>query len=114
MRLVTERVRLVGFDGPELRARRGSRERQAAFEAREMARELLEDTLVTCEFVGRDKWGRLLGRVQLDDGRALQEIMVQSGLCVPYDGSCARFTHRQWETFLESRNDDPPSSSSYY
>jgi micrococcal nuclease len=84
----TEKVRLVGIDTPELDDQRPEY-REAAKAARDYARELLVAEAVTLERDtrqgDRDKYGRLLRYVILDDKRNVNEELVCKGYARVYD-----------------------------
>jgi endonuclease YncB( thermonuclease family) len=79
-------VRVQGLDTPELRGKCPA-ERQAAQQAKELTARLAPTGgPVTLQVKGRDKYGRLLARVVLPDGRDLAAVLIEAGLARPYDG----------------------------
>jgi len=83
-----EPVRARHFDTPE----KGDRahceaERVKARQATAFARSLLPrgSTVGLADF-GRDRYGRLLARLTLPDGRDLAAVMIEAGLAQPYTG----------------------------
>lgn len=72
-----EHVRLAGINAPELKHTGGPA-------ARDFLRALLPvDTPVTVVTSQEDKYGRILGRVILDDGRDVSTVMLAEGHAVP-------------------------------
>jgi endonuclease YncB( thermonuclease family) len=65
-------VRLVGIDAPERRQPYGER-------ARQFAAALAHGQTVRVRATGRDRNGRLLGEVELPDGRSLNQELVRGG-----------------------------------
>ena len=79
-------VRLLGIDTPELHGHCEA-ETAAAQAARAAARELVPPgAVVTLSQVGTDKYGRILARVILADGRDLSAALLAQGHGRPYDG----------------------------
>ena len=82
----TVRVRLMGFDTPELSGRCRS-ERRLAQDAKERLHRLLEDA-TDIELVNRaeqDRYGRVLAWL-LIDGRDVGQVLISENLARPYDG----------------------------
>ena len=83
----TEKVRLVGIDSPEIHDDRAEY-RNAAYAAKNYARSLLGGETVTLDSDSRqsdrDKYGRLLRYVILDDGTNVNEAMVRGGYARVY------------------------------
>jgi micrococcal nuclease len=83
----TEKVRLVGIDSPELHDDRQDY-RDVAYAAKNYARSLLGGETVTLDADprqgDRDRYGRLLRYVVLDDGTNVNEIMVRKGYAHVY------------------------------
>lgn len=79
-------VRVIGIDTPELHGR-CEQERAAAQAARDAAAALapVGATVVLSE-LGTDKYGRILARVRLADGRDLAAVLLAEGHGRPYDG----------------------------
>ena len=75
------KVRLYGVDAPELDQPHGraSRDYLAALTLRKVVR---------LERHGQDQYGRLLARVFLEDGRPLDELLVNSGQAWVYEQYC--------------------------
>jgi len=84
----TEKVRLVGIDSPELQDERQAY-RDAGYAARDYARSQLGGETVTLETEprqsDRDRYGRLLRYVILDDGTNVNEDLVRKGYAHVYD-----------------------------
>ena len=83
----TDQVRLVGIDAPESRDNRADY-RHAANAAKNHARTLMAGETVTLEpeprQSDRDKYGRLLRYVILDDGTNVNEALVRGGYARVY------------------------------
>lgn len=83
----TEKVRLVGIDSPELHDDRQDY-RDVAYAAKNYARSLLGGETVTLDADprqgNRDRYGRLLRYVILDDGTNVNEKMVREGYAHVY------------------------------
>ncbi|MBZ5639871.1 MAG: thermonuclease family protein [Acidobacteriia bacterium] len=84
---VKEKVRLIGIDTPELDDARHAW-RDVAYQAREYARSRLLGRTVTLErdplCANRDRYGRLLRYVALDDGTDVNEEMIRRGFARAY------------------------------
>ena len=82
----TTRVRLMGFDTPELSGR-CKLERRLAQDAKDRLRSLLEGA-TDIDLVSRfeqDRYGRLLAWL-LIDGRDVGRVLISESLARPYDG----------------------------
>lgn len=81
------KVRLIGVDTPESVAsqeyldRTGKENTEEGKKASEFTRELIEGEIVHLEFDAQteDRYGRLLAYVYLDDGRMLQDVLLEEG-----------------------------------
>jgi len=84
---VKEKVRLIGIDTPELKDDRHAW-RDLAYDARAFARTRLLGKTVALErdrlCSNRDKYGRLLRYVVLDDGTDFNEEMIREGYARAY------------------------------
>lgn len=84
----TEKIRLVGIDSPELQDERTAY-RDAGYAARNYARMRLGGEMVTLETEpqqpDRDRYGRLLRYVILDDGTNVNDEFVRKGYAHVYD-----------------------------
>lgn len=79
-------VRLIGIDTPELHGRCAA-ETHAAHAARDAVRALLPlGSAIVLTDLGTDKYGRILARVRLKDGRELAEALIAKGHGRPYFG----------------------------
>ncbi len=80
-----EPIRLLGIDTPEVR---GS-EREAGLAARDYLRSILlpsPEGLVLHSYKDKSgKYGRILGRLQLADGRYINDMLMEAGHAKPYD-----------------------------
>lgn len=80
------KVRLAGIDTPELRGR-CERERELARQARELVRGATASGAVRLHFIQYGKFaGRVLARVETEDGRDLALALREAGLARAYDG----------------------------
>ena len=84
----SEKIRLVGIDSPELNDERPEY-RRAAYKARDYARSQLAGGKVTLESEprqnDRDRYGRLLRYVILEDGTNFDESIVRKGYAHVFD-----------------------------
>lgn len=96
----TERVRLIGIDTPES-DHPNPMVRSFAAEATAFLRRLLDGRSVTLEAEvqrdDRDKHGRLLRYVVLDDGRSLNELILSEG----YGFAYTRFPFKKMKRFRQ-------------
>jgi len=77
-------IRLLNVDAPEEGKRaRCDEERDLAKKAGERLKQLLQGRVIL-DVRGVDKFGRLLGRVTLSDGRDLGGVLIQEHLAKPY------------------------------
>ncbi len=79
-----QRVRLIGLDAPELRAR-CEEEARLAQAATERLRHLLEGG-VTLEQAGQDRFGRSLAVVRDQRGEDVAAVLIREGLARAYHG----------------------------
>ncbi|MEO5336899.1 MAG: thermonuclease family protein [Magnetospirillum sp. WYHS-4] len=81
-----DRLRVAGVDTPELHGK-CSAEKAAARDATALVKMLVPaGARVSIHLDGQDKYGRLLGRVILPDGRELADVLIAAGLARRYDG----------------------------
>jgi micrococcal nuclease len=80
-----ERIRLLGLDAAELRARCPA-ERDLALAARDRLAALLADGAEVRPH-GRDRWGRTLAVVRDASGADVAGILIAEGLARPYHGA---------------------------
>ena len=87
--LANQSIRMEGIDTPELR---GSEpyEKALAYQSRDLLKSILEEAEVI-SFTSRKsgKFGRLIGRIYAD-GKDVNQMMIDSGLARPYDGTGKR------------------------
>lgn len=89
---VETRVRLLGIDAPELKARCGE-EQRLALAARDFVRDRVLGRRVNLVDIRHDKYGkRVLSRVITPDGEDLGEALIRHGFARPYDGG----TRQSW------------------
>jgi endonuclease YncB( thermonuclease family) len=83
-------LRMSGYDCPEMKPPLSKVARQqeiaAAVAAKETLMSLVGDGIVKLKCDGWDKYGRLLGTIYDKDGRNINNIMVENGWGVPYNG----------------------------
>jgi len=79
-----EKVRIVGLDAPETYQARCESERRRGHRATAHLRRLLAGGAVTIRRQGRDRYGRTLARVFVDD-HDVAGLMIRAGHAVPYD-----------------------------
>lgn len=85
IRLGGERVRLMGFDTPELRGKCRNERRNARVASRRLAK-LLGAGYPSFEWHGRDRYGRRLAFARVA-GRDVSAILIAEGLARPYTGA---------------------------
>lgn len=78
-------VRLRGIDTPEIRTN-NENERLRALAAKRFVESKTLNKIVMLEDVKTEKYGRLLADVYLDNGICLNELLIESGFAVKYDG----------------------------
>lgn len=91
-----ERVRLIGVDTPEM-AREGAPAQYFALRAKWFTRDLVEgrDVKLAFDYARRDRYGRTLGYLFLDDGTFVNLEIVRQG----YGFAYTRFPFRWLEEF---------------
>jgi endonuclease YncB( thermonuclease family) len=125
-RVVRMKIRLEGFDTPEMRPRKvkpeevedvkgAERERDDEVEAAKEAKKLLKlailNRIVKLKCGDFGKYGRLLGTIIIDKGNLVfpnkinvNEYMLKSGYGIPYDGG-TKIKWRDWDRKSESEKD---------
>ena len=95
-------VRLRGIDTPEKRGKCAV-EKEAALQARDRLRELVEGKTIQLIDISGDKYfGRVLASIQTEDTGDVSRQLLEDGLAVRYNGKtkqdwCAHLTrHRIW------------------
>lgn len=93
---VKYKLRLTGFDTPEIKPTRDTPERDlhvsAGKKVREYLRELILNKLVHIEFDHEDKYGRLMGKIYLLDQnleplkKSVNQILIERGYGKIYTG----------------------------
>lgn len=83
-------VRMDGYDAPELHpkyvnAKKKEEEKKWAIASRDVLSGMILDKIVTLHCKAYDKYGRILGVVELD-GKNVNEAMLEHGYCKTYDG----------------------------
>lgn len=83
------KVRLAGFDTPELKPRLNAPNRQMEIQKAQLAKKRIEELIlhkcILLHVTGRDKYGRLLGSFNVGD-RDIATLMIAEGHARPYDG----------------------------
>jgi micrococcal nuclease len=74
--------RLDGINAPEMKGAA----KEAGERARDFLREFLEGEVVEIQSHGREKYGRWLATIYAHGGQNVNQIMLNSGLAVPYHG----------------------------
>ena len=78
--------RLAGVDTPEIRTKVAG-EKEAAYAARDRVRDLILDKWVTLQSIEKpDKYGRLLVQIWTDDDVNVNNLLIEEGHAIPYDG----------------------------
>ena len=78
-------IRVNGIDTPEIRGK-CPQEKELAIQARDVARQVLQDaSVVELRHIQRGKYFRLVA-VVIADGQNLSDVLIARGLAVPYDG----------------------------
>lgn len=79
---ISARIRLYGVNAPEIKGE----SRPEGLRAKEFVAELIEGKDVLLDVVQdrREKYGRVLSRVILEDGRDLSELLLDEGLAVVF------------------------------
>jgi micrococcal nuclease len=85
--LIGERVsvRVLGIDAPEIKTANKCEKEKARTAQKLVANILKHAKKISLEDVARDKYFRILARVQVD-GQDLSALLIKNGLAVPYDG----------------------------
>lgn len=79
-------LRLAGINTQELNDKSESK-RATAFEAKKFVDSHIGgDSVITETVKPKDKFGRWLANVYLDDGRCLNQLLLDNGLAQPWDG----------------------------
>jgi len=96
---ITVAIRILGIDTPELRSR-DPQEKKLAIQARDVARNLLQNRILNVKFFHNDKYGRSLVSITLPNGMDYAQYMITNKLGVPYTGGTKTQFH-----FIFSKND---------
>ena len=92
---VRAKCRLLGIDTPEVRTKSAA-EKEAAYKARDRLRELVLESTVTLHSVAKpDKYGRLLVTVWAEDGTCINDLMINEGLAIEYNGG-KKISYAMW------------------
>jgi micrococcal nuclease len=95
-------VRLLGVDTPELRTKNPA-EKSLAREARQIVKEYILNKMVKVKVSGYDKYGRLLARIVIPDGRDLSQCLIDERVAIYYDGGKKNVT--SWESLLKQHTE---------
>lgn len=93
-------VRLNGIDTPEIRGSKTT-EKEIAYLARDALTKLIDGKWVTLKNVEKEKYGRLLADVYLDDLH-VNKWMIDNRFAVPYDGG-TKHTPKNWRRYHNSK-----------
>ena len=89
--------RLAGVDTPELRTR-NTEEKKFGYQVRDELRKLIDKKVVIVYCDEFDKYGRLLVRLELQDGTDVSQWLIEQGYAFEYDGG----TKKSWEEELKN------------
>eukprot|EP01063_Lacrimia_lanifica_P016098 TRINITY_DN22712_c0_g1_i1.p1 TRINITY_DN22712_c0_g1~~TRINITY_DN22712_c0_g1_i1.p1 ORF type:complete len:343 (+),score=125.82 TRINITY_DN22712_c0_g1_i1:48-1076(+) len=98
--LFTFSVRVHGIDAPEMRTKDAG-EKEVARLAKAVVEAAVLNRAVVLHDVALDKYGRLLARVESDDGVCVGGELVRQHLAVPYDGGAKR-PPDCWKAYYEA------------
>jgi endonuclease YncB( thermonuclease family) len=97
---VDHRVRLLGYDSPEVFHPHCIEEKQAGEAATgALSRLLAQGPLTLIEFHGKDRYGRDLANLSIA-GLDVAQVMLQSALALPYSGH----RHPDWCSLLNHQD----------
>lgn len=87
--ITKQSIRMEGIDTPELRGS-APYEKALAYQSRDLLKSILEEAeVISFTSRKRGKFGRLIGRIYAD-GKDVNQMMIDSGLARPYDGTGKR------------------------
>jgi endonuclease YncB( thermonuclease family) len=96
-------IRMMGYDSPEMKPPLDNANRQEEMAAAKAAKETLERLVgngivrLECPSNGSDKYGRVLGVLFDEKGRNLNQLMIDHGWGIPYQGNKkAAFSVKSW------------------
>ena len=78
--MIDDVARLQGINAPEVRGK----DKTAGLAAKDFLMQLLPETPVLAQAMGRDKYGRTLLKIMLPDGRIVNDVLIESGHATPY------------------------------
>lgn len=78
-------VRLSGIDTPEIKSS-NPKEKTRAIEVRDFLKNLILNKIVQLHCKGSDKYGRVLGVISTEDGVDINNLLVENGMALRYDG----------------------------
>ncbi|MEP3279573.1 MAG: thermonuclease family protein [Stappiaceae bacterium] len=84
IKIGSEKIRLMGFDTPEMDAR-CTREKRLALKARDRLTVLIGRGELTINRHGEDRWGRTLAYVR-SQGQDVGTVLIKEKLARPYEG----------------------------
>src|SRR3989304_1428474 len=86
-------IRMEGYDCPEMKPRKAGRtqeslnkEKASAQKAKERFEQLVSNQVLKVQLGGFDKYGRILGKIYLNSGECVNDIMIKEGYAKVYDG----------------------------
>ena len=81
-----------GLDAPEWNAPGGT-------DATRALQRLAQGKTLVCDDMGRDRYGRILGRCRLPDGRSLTMAMIETGTAREF----LRYTHGYFWVIMQAK-----------
>ena len=78
-------IRMDGYDAPEIRSH-NKLEKKYGLKSRDYLRSLILNKIVTLKCLSYDKYGRILGLLTLNSGEIVNDMMIEHGWSIPYDG----------------------------
>lgn len=101
---IKDSIRIHGIDTPEMRGKYPPIYKERAIAATNFVKELLPDNCYTIDLLSTDKYGRLLGDVEVEyqgHKRWLSQLLIEKKYAVSYHGK-TKLTVDQWVEFIEN------------